>query len=691
MSVAGKVFIPVLHQDPSEVAVPPFMARYQWVGFAGRHESAAYAELDDAVLLGQSRRREDAGAGLERLGPPFDLGALQPTDHFVGREDDLRWVLDHLQPSPGGAGLASIAATNGFAGIGKSTLAWRAIQQLFIANRFPDGIAVVKCNDLADPVVVLRQVLRRFDPLDREPEERDVDALGRKAAALFASRRALVVLDNVEPQLPIAQVVAALRTAGAALLLTSRQELPVAAVPPEASKKLELLPPAQALELFAEYYGRHAAPDLTPPEQTAAARIVAALGYHTLAVKLAATYARKKQRDLANLAREYESDPRLAQGLKDGDEAVLVLLDSSYAALPDAGQRLLAALAAFPTADVGRNAILAVAQALQIPAARDGLDAIEDLRLAEPAVEETLTSEDADRERVRLHPLVRAYARTLFDAWEADPRNAARAAAATWYARYANEVPATDIEPDEANITGAFALASALGDDRLVAAIANGMKTFWRDRSRTDARQAYLPVGLAAAEQVVQADGATSGDHLRLANLQYSYAELAQHLGDLDAATDYAARSLAGYRAAGNRRGEGVALSLLGDLERQRGELDAAQPRYEQYLAIMREVKDQAGIGVALYKLGQIAELKHEFADAEGYFRQGLAVARAVNDAANLAIGARLFGAFLITQRDKRDEGCALLQEAIRLYSRMGLQDQAEQARATAQRLGCGS
>jgi hypothetical protein len=168
---------------------------------------------------------------------------------------------------------------------------------------------------------------------------------------------------------------------------------------------------------------------------------------------------------LDTLSAECESNPRLAQGLKDGDEAVIVLLDSSYAALPENGQRLLAALADFPTADVGRKAVLAVAEVIGIGDARDGLDAIEDLRLAEPTVEGTLTDEQSDRERVRLHPLVQTYAGQRFDAWDVDQRNGARATVAAWYATYVNAIPDSDLESDENNITGALQIASALGDD----------------------------------------------------------------------------------------------------------------------------------------------------------------------------------------------------------------------------------
>ncbi|HEY7985180.1 MAG TPA: hypothetical protein VID73_13470, partial [Ktedonobacterales bacterium] len=75
---------------------------------------------------------------------------------------------------------------------------------------------------------------------------------------------------------------------------------------------------------------------------------------------------------------------------------------------------------------------------------------------------------------------------------------------------------------------------------------------------------------------------------------------------------------------------------------------------------------------------------------AEDLYNQGLAALRSVGDVAQLATGSLVCGAFLITKRAKPDEGCTLLAEAARLYDQMELAGQAEEARATARRLGCG-
>jgi tetratricopeptide (TPR) repeat protein len=159
--------------------------------------------------------------------------------------------------------------------------------------------------------------------------------------------------------------------------------------------------------------------------------------------------------------------------------------------------------------------------------------------------------------------------------------------------------------------------------------------------------------------------------------------------GDFAGAQANYERALAIMRQVDDRREEGIALSGLGDVLYCRRDLAGAEVNYKQSLTISQQVGTRQEEGVALFKLGQIAAVNGAHADAEEYYRQGLAVVREVHDVASLATGARIFGAFLISQCSKHDEGCELLQEAISLYSGMGLQAQAEEARKAAQHLGC--
>jgi tetratricopeptide (TPR) repeat protein len=693
-----KVLIPVLHRSTEQV--PPFLAAYQWISFLpSRDYHEALDELVADVWRGESRLAETAQPIGERLGPPFDLGQLPSLDHFIGREQDIAWVIAHLTRGPTPmSGLASIAATNGFAGIGKSTLAAAVIQRLFVEGRFPDGLAVVRCNGLTDPTVVLRRVLERFAVRGKEVEEASLATLGSMAAVTFAATVALILLDNVEPNWPIELVVGPLRAAGVALLLTSRQDLPAAAVPQEASLVLQFLPPDQARELFAQSYGRFAWQDLTPAEQQAAAAIVEALGYHTLAVKLAGVYAaRRKGRRLESLADEYKQNPRLALGLRDGSEAVGAVLDASYASLPEASQHLFVALAAFATTDVGREAVLALAYppseddaepAAFESAARASLDALEDLHLVDAAVNETMPGEESDAERVRLHPLVQTYVQSLFERWTSTERATTHRAVATWYAEYVNAVPELALLPDEANILAALEWAQAHREDELVAALCTGLQYYWRDRGKTAASLRYLPWGVGAATRIAE-DSKDREDRLRASRLSLTYGAALQRIGQLDAAEQAYQEALTIRRELTDRKGEGAVLAALGQVARARGQLEAAEGYYQQALAIDREEQDRRGEGVDLYSLALIAEAHGDLERAEALQRESLGIAREVQDGVGIADSCTYLGEFLITRRDKREEGCGMLAEAARLYEQMGVPG-ADEARATAQRLGCG-
>jgi tetratricopeptide (TPR) repeat protein len=735
---------------------------------ARQRAEAAHQRLDEATQRGGL----GTAAAAAPAGPPLDFALLPEPEHFVGREADLAWVEERLRQ---GGTAAIVAAIAGLGGIGKTALAAVAARRLYAEGRFPDGVAVISCLERDDAPGVLRDVLLRFIPQDVPPSATPA-ALATLAVARLRGRDALVVLDNVEPELALAEVLQPLRDAGLTVLITARQTLPL---PPDARRALDLLPDAAALDLFAEWYGRSTAAALSPAEAAAARRIVTALGNHTLAVKLAGAQAADLALPLEQFAAQVAAHPLDLEG--QGADATLALKENllrSVTALPASGdlgdvRRLFTALAAVATPEFGRRAATALGAALALPDPGRALDLLLRRALLDADHAATLPDEeeegaDADRERLRLHPLLRELAAERLDA---PTRATAALALARFYAAYSNETSDPALVPDAANIAGAIEWAheQAADDEAAAQALVRmclGMQYFWRDRSRTRDSLRYLPWGLAAAERL--ATPGARDDQLTIGYLQLSYATALITAGRLPEAEEYLNRSLAIRRAVGDTRGEGVALSKLGDLlvqrgdlagaqanyervlaimrdvgdtheegvalgklgdilvqrgdlagaqanyERvlaimrdvgdtrgegvalgklgdilvQRGDLAGAQANYERYRAIMRDVGDTREEGVALGKLGQTAQIRGQMEEAETYYRGCLDIMRAVGDSLNEGMICMILGEFLITQRGKRDEGCVLLNSAIRIFHEMGV-PQEQDAREKAQRLGC--
>ena len=209
--------------------------------------------------------------------------------------------------------------------------------------------------------------------------------------------------------------------------------MPLAAAPLQASRQLLALSASDALQLFAATAGHVGKHTLSAHDRVAAERIIAALGYHTLAVKLAAGYTLQQHRLLDVYAAELEDDPRRALVLRNGQEAVTSVLYTTYSALPREAQNVFAALALFATNSIGRQAVSAVSRAIldrgdsdhnTSNAAERAIEELVECRLIDTEVQTTIP-EGGDRERFVLHALVRAYSQQLFHNWTSTDREGA--------------------------------------------------------------------------------------------------------------------------------------------------------------------------------------------------------------------------------------------------------------------------
>ncbi len=624
-------------------------------------EKDAWAQVESAVREPHPQFRSS-----DLFSPPFDVDLLPPLERLVGREDEVRQVITWLtNPSaPELTGLVGlVAATNGLGGVGKTALATEVAWRLWRQKAFPDGIAVVICRDRhgeESAQAMLRRALGRFAEDNKEPEARDWDTLRGAARRILGGKRALVILDNVESDLPVEKIIDPLRNAGAAVLVTSRE--PVFGVPADATLWIKLLPNNEALSLFALYLGRPL-DALSVQERNAAQEIVNALGRHTLAIKLAAASAATLGFSLVEIVDELRRSPERAILLQGGNQTVLHVLASSVSALTPTEQRLFIALAAFDSGDIGRQAAQSVATALSDPDPDSSVNRLLSMRLADNDYLEALPGGDlVDRARLRLHPLVRSYAHKLFVEqrdgviWTAAFAEQAEFAVELWYAIYTNEDISLALAPDEANIAAALELAHFRSAQRApddlpellqLATICQGAGGFWVSTGRLGVAQRWLSVGMLAAEQLVLTEHVRNAGRL-YANIEMYYGQALLDAGDLQAAEDKFTHNLNYWRHVADQRKVAEALNYLGMVAFAR--IEQLIPSNAATRTVIRNYLEQAekyfldclkilgqdnvpnlkatihnSLGNVAYKREQLEEADSYLDQAEAYYQQSLA------------------------------------------------------------------
>ena len=221
--------------------------------------SAATARLVDAELtdLGEHRFKDLAAAErVYQLGPEafpplkslYRANLPIPATPLVGRERELRLVTELITR----AGTRLVTLT-GPGGTGKTRLALQAAAEL--ADRFPDGVFFVALAPLRETSAVRSAVAEAVGfAADADP------------GAWLASRRALLVLDNLEHLRGVDAVVGELLVGETVVLATSRGPLRLTS---EHELPVEPLAREAAVELFvsrAAAAGRQIPPDATVGE-----------------------------------------------------------------------------------------------------------------------------------------------------------------------------------------------------------------------------------------------------------------------------------------------------------------------------------------------------------------------------------------------------------------------------------------
>ena len=163
-----------------------------------------YSQLEGSLFEQEEPEMIKAGVPMQR-----------PTraENFTGREEDLAWLMEALQP-----GRAVTVWASG--GMGKTALSAEALWRLAPGDeppeRFPDGFVFYSFYGRPETAGALEHIVRSFD---EEAQDVSEDAARR----ILAGKRALLVLDGAEEAADL-RAVLRLRDSNGALITTRKRE-----------------------------------------------------------------------------------------------------------------------------------------------------------------------------------------------------------------------------------------------------------------------------------------------------------------------------------------------------------------------------------------------------------------------------------------------------------------------------------
>lgn len=606
---------------------------------------------------------------------PRQLPAQPPG--FTGRRPQLS-ILDKVVA--GAEEGVTITAISGTAGVGKTALAVHWAHR--VRDRFPDGQLYANLRGHSKggptpPAEVLAQFLCALEvPAERVPV--DVETAAAMYRTLTTDRKVLVLLDNaaspdqVRPLLP----------AGPACVVVTARDRMTGLVALHGARQvtLDVLSPEDSLDLLAHVLG----PERILAEPVAATELAKLCAHLPLALRIAAAnLADHPDRGIDDHVADLRDSNLLTALAVQGDEhaAVRGAFDLSYAALPADARRLFRLLSIVPGADVGTEAVAALAGTDVEHAARL-LDRLAAAHLVEPHAPG----------RHGFHDLLRRYAAERAEREETEQdRDAALHRLYDWYlcavdgaARllypHMLRLPVPALEALEAltpaGVTGPAEASSWLDSElgNLVAAVRNGPRpTAWLI---ADALRGYFWMCTRQVEWLAVAGAALAmaekaGEPRDRAAARLSLADLYYRQGRYAEAVHHYTHAQLLARQAGWVEAQAAVLGNLGGLYWQSGRLKAAAVRFGRCLALSRGVGQPAGEAVALGNLGLVHWEMGRLAQAAEHYTQALRRYREIGSHYGEALNLGNLGQ---TQRARglHAEAVDLLTRAISLHHEAG-------------------
>ena len=674
----------------------------------GLEPGSRLRELEQAILCDEPALHNlTSNAGRlslrSRAPQPIPRELPSPIAEFTGRTRELQLLAQLLDATNTTAGRpVVISAIDGMGGIGKSTLAIQAANQL--AERFPDGQLYVNLHGATpghtplSPRDALGQLLRS---MGLEPAA--VPAKAEEAAvrwrSLAAGRRLLLLLDNAHNAAQVRPLLPGGLTC--AVVVTSRHVL--SALDGARLLHLGLLAHDDALELL----GRICGQQRVAAEPAAAAEVVGWCGRLPLAIRIAgARLAARPAWPVSELADRLADATRRLDDLTVEGLAVRAAFDVSLQTLqrsPDPVDQ--AAAAAFGLLSVPDGPDLEVTAAARLldqpePITQTLLERLVDTHLLETPWPGRYRFHDLVRLHARQHAtgqqvhddqldaLTRLFGFYTATAWGTlaliRPGDRRLAGAAPQWIRGGRQFQDVRtalawLEAERNNLLAAISQAAGLVPGipaELAIQLAWALHGFfsvgsyWQDCIA--ANQTALHLALRTGDGVAQAfahndlgvayealgryqealashhqsltisrtRGDRKGQAASLGNLGRVYQRLGRYREAIISLRD----SLAINRALGDRRGQAVNLGNFGTVYERMGRYQEADNSLQESLALFTELGERHAVPSILNDIGRVHERSRRYQDAITVLQDSLAICRELGDRGDEAVSLHNLG-----------------------------------------------
>jgi predicted ATPase/Flp pilus assembly protein TadD len=586
-------------------------------------------------------------------------------DPFVGRHAELEGIaLQWLN----GARLVTVTGTGGS---GKTRLARRyALGNL---DAWPGGVHFCDLSEARTQDGICFAVA---SALGVQLTSQDPAAL--LGHAIAGRGRCLLILDNFEQVTAFAPTTVGQwleRSALASFMVTSRERLHIAG---ETLFPLEPLPlDTDAIELF-QVRARAQRPEFWPDADGAAAvkRIVQLVDGLPLAIELAA--ARVRVLSLGQIAERMSDRFRVLVGTR-GTTArqttMSAAIDWSWDLLTPWEQRALATCSVFEGGFTLRaaEAVLDLSECADAPPGMDVIESLIDKSLLRVWVPATGIRPDLAEPYFGMYISIHEYAREKLESRGSAAWRMAEERHGRYFASLGSE---QSLEPLTGNEELQRWRTRALALDNLVAAFRRAAGRGDVDTMASTYRAAWevlevrgpMAVGIELGSQLPELSS-NDGDLLVAAHL--ARARALWRTGQTGAAADLLEAIIALTSQNGNRRREGVARTMLGNILHRTGKIAEARTQLDRALLLHREVGNCRGEAQVLSNLGNIDVDQGRFDESKAQYVAALDVYRTIGDTGVRAPTLGNLANVCVYLRDY-DEAQRLYGEALEIARRLG-------------------